>query len=377
MDERIEFCRLALSPGGNVAELARRFGISRKTAFKMLARYRRDGVDELADRPRRPHRSPRRCDATRAAAVTAVRRRHPAWGARKIRAVLLRERDHDHDHDHVPAVSTIHAILVRGGYVDGSRSAGHRPFVRFEHAHPNDLWQMDFKGHFATLRGGRCHPLTVLDDHSRYALAVRGCRDEREPTVRAVLVEVFQRYGMPLRLLCDNGPPWGADAGALTTLGAWLIRLGVTLAHGRPYHPQTQGKDERFHRTLNVELIGTRAFADVAQFNDRGEPWRQQYNQLRPHEALSMHPPATRYTPSPRRYPSTTLPPIEYDRGDCVRRVRDGRISYRGRRLRVGRALDGQPVALRATAIDGVMGVYYCHQQITQLDLRAAAAGST
>ena len=365
MDERVEFCRLAQQPGSRVAELARRFGISRKTAFKMRARYRLEGPQGLAERSRRPHRSPEQTDAAIAAAVIGLRRRYPAWGARKIRAVLAARQPSD-----LPAVSTVHAILLRGGCIDPAQSPTHRPWVRFEQEHPNDLWQMDFKGHFPTVRGGRCHPLTVIDDHSRYALAVHGCRDERGPTVKTVLQGVFQRYGMPLRLLCDNGPPWGAEDDALTTLGAWLIRLGVTLCHGRPYHPQTQGKDERFHRTLNVELIGTRVFVNVEQFNRDCEPWRHQYNQLRPHEALALHPPARRYTPSQRTYP-TALPPIEYDRGDVVRKVGgDGRICYQGRRLRVGKALDGQPVALRRTQIDGVLGVYYCHQKITTLDLR-------
>ena len=372
MTERLEFCRLARQPGSNVAELARRFGISRKTAFKVLARHRAAGDAGLADRSRRPHRSPGQCDAATAWAALELRRRHPAWGARKIRALLAaRPRDVGGSGvARVPAVSTVHAILVRGGCVDPAASAAHRPFVRFEHAHPNDLWQMDFKGHFPTVRGGRCHPLTVIDDHARYALAVRGCRDERAATVRGVLIDVFRRYGMPLRLLCDNGPPWGADDGALTALGAWLIRLGVSLSHGRPHHPQTQGKDERFHRTLNVELIGTRAFADVPAFDEHAEPWRYQYNHVRPHEALALRPPATRYAPSPRAYPAA-LPPIEYDAADAVRIVGgDGRITYRGRRLRVGRALRGEPVALRHTAVDGVMGVYYCHQKITELDLR-------
>lgn len=378
MTERLEFCRLAQQPGGNVAELARRFGISRKTAFKVLARHREGGDAGLADRSRRPGCSPGKTALAVEAELLALRRRYPAWGARKIHALLARQREAQARADRVPAVSTVHAILVRGGCVDPAASAAHRPFVRFEHAAPNDLWQMDFKGHFPTLRGGRCHPLTMIDDHARYALAVRGCCDEREPTVRTVLIDVFRRYGMPRRLLCDNGPPWGADDGALTALGAWLIRLGVSLSHGRPRHPQTQGKDERFHRTLNVELIGTRTFADVEGFNDHAEPWRHQYNQVRPHEALSLRPPATRYTPSPRAYP-TALPPIEYDAADVVRIVGgdDGRITYRGRRLRVGRALRGQPVALRHTGVDGVTGVYYCHQKITELDLRDPPASLT
>src|SRR5205807_8775954 len=138
------------------------------------------------------------------------------------------------------------------------------------------LWQMDIKGHFA-MASGRCHPLTVIDDHSRYALGIVACGDEREPTVRAGLTAIFRQYGLPDRILADNGAPWGgfADGGQrYSMLAVWLMQLGVGLGHGRPFHPQTQGKDERFHRTLNAEVIGRRAFRDLADCQRRFDEWR-------------------------------------------------------------------------------------------------------
>src|SRR5205807_4484324 len=171
-------------------------------------------------------------------------------------------------------------------------------FERFERAAPNELWQMDYKGHFAT-RAGRCHPLTVVDDHSRYAVGLRACGDERGGTVQAELTAIFRQYGLPERMLMDNGSPWGSDAlHRHTWLTVWLLELGVAVSHGRPYHPQTQGKDERFHRTLTAEVIGRRAFADLAECQRRFDAWRVVYNtQGRPklgrafaHHRIALHP---------------------------------------------------------------------------------------
>ena len=171
---------------------------------------------------------------------------------------------------------------------------------RFEHAAPNELWQMDFKGHFA-LRQGRCHPLTVLDDHSRYALEEdrRLRRPETGETVRRQgLQAVFRRYGLPCRILTDNGSPWGSSGtghGLHSQLSVWLMDLGVGVAHGRPYHPQTQGKDERFHRTLKAEVLDGRTFADLPHAQDAFDAWREVYNSQRPHQALDMARPSARH----------------------------------------------------------------------------------
>jgi transposase InsO family protein len=231
---------------------------------------------------------------------------------------------------------------------------------------------MDFKGHFEA-GNSRCHPLTILDDHSRYALELAACADERKDTVKARLTDVFRCYGMPERMTMDNGAPWGGEADyPYTILTAWLIRLGVRVSHSRPYHPQTQGKDERFHRTLNVEVIKHAAFRDLAHCQRRFDQWRPIYNLERPHEALGMKPPVSRYQPSPRLFPET-LPAIEYAPGDIVRKVHDkGEIQYRGYVFRVGKAFYGYPVALRHTSQDGLLDVYFCQQRIAQINLRAS-----
>lgn len=287
MSQREEFCRLALSPEVNLSELCRRFGVGRRTGYKWLERYRERGPEGLMDRSRRPHASPGQTAEAMEAQVLAVREAHPAWGGRKIRRVLEREGLMP------PAASTITTILRRHGRLDGPRAGERRDWVRFEQAAPNDLWQMDFKGHFA-LETGRCHALTVLDDHSRYALGLEACGDETTETVQGRLTQLFRRYGLPWRMLTDNGPPWGTGGPAqYTVLTVWLLDLGVTVSHGRPYHPQTQGKDERFHRTLAAEVLDGCRFRDLAQVQAAFDAWREVYNVHRPHQAIKLETPAS------------------------------------------------------------------------------------
>jgi transposase InsO family protein len=362
---RLEFVTLATVEGANVRELCRRYGISAPTAYKWIERSRAGGPAALTDRSRRPGRSPGRCPEALEADVLRLRDEHPAWGGRKLRARLKAL-----GHAGVPAASTITAILRRRDRL----APGPTPsaaFVRFEHDAPNRLWQMDFKGHFATA-AGRCHPLTVLDDHSRFALGLTACGDERDGTVRGHLTALFRRYGLPDRLLCDNGPPWGtAGSGQrYSGLGVWLLRLGVGVSHGRAFHPQTQGKDERFHRTLKAEVLQGRTFEDLSMCQRRFDPWREVYNHERPHEALGLAVPASRYRPSSRPFPEG-LPAWEYGPTDAVRKVaRDGTISFKGRPIDLGKAFRGEHVAVRPAAEDGVFGVYFGVHRVARADLR-------
>ena len=363
---RQEFVAFAAQPDANVSRLCRRFKISRKTGYKWLARGRVDSSGAMADGSRRPVHSPDKTAPAMERLVAGIRSEHPAWGARKIKRRL-----EDLGRTDVPARSTVNDILRRNGLIDPAESPRHAASVRFERSTPNELWQMDFKGHFATT-AGRCHPLTVLDDHSRFNVLLLACDNERLGTVRAALIDTMRLYGMPQCILSDNGPPWGSFGaqGNWTTLAAWLIRRGVRVAHGRPGHPQTQGKEERFHRTLNAEAIGSRSFSDLGDCQRVFDGWRQVYNTLRPHEALGLSVPATRYTPSARPFPETPAP-IEYGPGDQVRKVCDpGVISFRGRPRKIGSAFIGEQVAVRPTTTDGMMNVFYCHQRIAEIDLR-------
>lgn len=364
MSLKHEFVTLARTEGANVRELCRRYTISPPTGYQLLRRYEREGDAGLAERSRRPHHSPHRTPLEVERAVADLREEHPAWGGRTIRKVLT-----DKGHHPVPSPSTITAILRRNGCTVGGERP-QRDWQRFEHPQPNDLWQMDFKGHFST-DAGRCHPLTVLDDHSRFALALQACANERTETVRERLTAIFRTYGLPERMLMDNGSPWGNDADhPRTPLTVWLMHLGIQVSHGRPFHPQTQGKTERFHRTLKAEVLQGRHFADLPACQTAFDQWRNVYNLERPHQALDLATPLSRYAPSPRSFPET-LPSIEYGDGDLVRKVMaEGWVSFKGYEFRVGGALRGYPVALRPTAEDGVWRVWFMAHPIAEVDLR-------
>jgi transposase InsO family protein len=306
-------------------------------------------------------------------AILQLRDEHPAWGGRK-----LRRRLQDLGHQDVPAASTVSGILLRHGRISEEASRKSQAFIRFEKAAPNDLWGMDFKGHFPLSSGGRCHPLTILDDHSRYSIGLRALDNERGESVQTELTGVFRRYGLPAAMLMDNGPPWGDThcEGSPSWLSVWLMELGIRVLHTRPAHPQTNGKDERFHRTLKLEVLQGNSFCDVRQAQDRFDPFRECYNHQRPHQALEMNVPASRYQASQRSFPET-IAEWEYAPDVTVRKVDQttGAISWQGQRWKIGRALKGRLVGIRATTTDGQFDVYFRNTKIKTIDLGAREEG--
>lgn len=367
-EQRREFVQLAMQPGGNVARLSSRFGISRKTAYKWLARFKATG--ELAELSRRPRHSPAHTSSAVEARILELRQAEPTWGGRKLRRRLL-----DLGAPSAPAASTITEVLRRHGCLRPEDQPASGPWRRFERARCNDLWQMDFKG-WVPCRDGRCHPLTALDDCSRYAVVLRACADQRRGTVQSALIEAFERYGLPWEMLMDNGSPWSGGGEPQTALTVWLMRLGIVVTHGRPFHPQTQGKEERFHRTLKADLTGNSMPWSMEQCQQQFDGWRHRYNTHRPHEALQMDTPIKRYQVSPRAYPAA-LPEIFYEEGEEIRRVTaNGWVFFAGRELRLSRALVKQPVAFRPDPLnDGRWTIRFCRQQLAQIDLHAIPKG--
>ena len=362
-DQRAAFVAMAGTAGANVRAACRYFGISPSTGYKWLGRA---AAGDLAEHSRRPHHSPRATPPDLEALVLAVRGEHPTWGGRKLHhALRLR------GVGPLPHANTITGILHRHGLIAPAATEQRQPWQRFEKASPNELWQMDFKGHFALGSGRRCHPLTVLDDHSRFALVLRACANERRRSVVPALTQAFRRYGLPERMLMDNGPPWGKDfEHRHTKLTAWLMRLGIEPVHGRPHHPQTQGKNERFNGTLNREVILRESFADLAAVQRRFDAWLEVYNRQRPHQAIGDEPPASRYREAARGFPER-LAPIVYDADLLVRRVSAGGcISLNNRRLFVSFAFEGHPVGLRPGRRDGEFEVFFCRYRVGRLDLR-------
>lgn len=366
MKQKLEFVRLAAAQEANVSALCRRFGIGRTCAYKLLARWRAFGEVGLLEHSRRPQSSPTRSAREIEAAALSVRTAHPAWGGRKIARVLARQGLG------CPAASTVTGILRRNGVELGGLGGGAKPFIRFEHAAPNDLWQMDFKGH-VPLRAGRLHPLTVLDDHSRFSLVLEACPDQTTETVKTRLIAAFRRYGLPWRIATDNGPPWG-DGGRnnFTMLGVWLIENGMTVGHSRPCHPQTLGKEERFHRTLKAEALQGPPFESLQAAQRAFDVWRHTYNAERPHQAIADAVPLERYRASARDF-ADVVQPFEYEPGDQVRKIQQkGTTSLFGHAVKICKAFTGKAVAFRPTETDGVFDAYFRHQKIQTIDLNAS-----
>lgn len=368
MSPKKEFVILASQQQSNVSELCRRFGVSRPTGYKWLMRYGLAGEAGLDELSRRPLRSPGKVDEATEGLILAVRDERPQWGGRKIKRYL-----ENHGTKGLPSPSTITEILRRNDRLDAEGVA--KKWKRFERDAPMDMLQMDFKGHFE-IEAGRCHPLTLLDDHSRYLLELGACGNEKGDTVKGRLTKAFRRYGLPRAIITDNGPPWGSPHSpeSYTALGLWLIRLGIELKRSGPYHPQTMGKIERMHRTLKAEVIQARRFRGLADCQTAFDKWREDYNFSRPHDALDLSTPSEKFRISDASFPEK-LPDIVYSPGDEIRKVQDGGlIHFRGKTYRVCRALRGQHVAVRFAG-DGLYYVYYVRQNVLRINLIDAPLG--
>lgn len=361
-DQRREFVMLGSLEGANVSSLCARFGISRQTGHLWLRRHAA-GEDDFADRSRRPLRSPRRLAAELEAKILTVRDAHPAWGARKIAAVLRRSGTEP------PAISSVHAVLLRHGRV--AQGSPGRAYGTFERTAPNALWQMDFKGRMRLASGDWLHSLTVIDDHSRFAVELGACANQQTQTVQNRLEVALRRHGLPEAIYVDNGSPWGGHGpGKWTPLRVWLLKLGIWTIYSTPYHPQGRGKNERFHRSLGAEVFDLVRLRDLEDAQAAFDRWRHIYNRERPHQALDFATPAERYRPSSRTFPAT-LPAPQYDEGEMVRRVdkTKGMISFRRRLWSVPEAFVGETVAIRPRQPDGRFAICYGAYEIATFNL--------
>lgn len=323
--QRTNFIILANKEGCNFSALCRQFNITRKTGYKWLERYRQG--ESLRSQSRAPYFRPRQTPTELEELILSVRINHPTWGPRKILRHLA-----DKGNDGLPAPSTVASILKRNGFVSPEQSNSHTPLKRFERDSPNDLWQMDFKGHFGMCDGNRCHPLTIKDDHSRNLLCLDAYGNEQWVGVKGSLDRVFREYGLPNSILCDNGAPWGNNKQGYTAFELWMMQLNVLPMHGRPLHPQTQGKEERFHRTLNEDILKRIPIRDLSHAQEIFDAYRIEFNTERPHEALGLDVPAKHYKKSCKHMPEELQEP-EYDTGKTLRKVNyKGYISVRQHR---------------------------------------------
>jgi len=355
-EQRVKFVVAASRKEKPFVRLCEEFGISRPTGLLWVERYRRGGVGGIGEQSRRPHSSPWQTAAEFEKQVVGLRQRYPDWGARKLQVLLGREGVQ-------LTRSTIHRILLRRGLVqDRERQAA--ASLRFERAQPNELWQMDFKG--PKLWHQAVGPLSVLDDHSRYLIALAANGSTQGEPVREQLAEAFQRCGVPEGMLMDHGTPWWSmkSASGRTHLSLWLMRQGIRLHWSGIRHPQTQGKVERFHGSLQ------RALERRGLPRQRTQAWldayRWEHNHVRPHEALGMRTPATLWCPSPRRY-DPHPPRWEYPQGAWVLKVDcQGKLDIQGQKWKVSRALAGEWV--QVVPVEQRMMVFYCTTLIRELD---------
>lgn len=353
--ERLKFVAAVKSGRETTTALCAQFGISRKTGYKILRRYDRDGPEGLRDLSRAPRSHPNQTDARVEAAVLRVRKAHPTWGSKKILAVLEREGTDTP----WPARSTIDAILKRAGLVAPRKKRNRKqpsspPVV--DAAAPNDAWSMDYKGWFRVGDGTRCDPLTVNDVASRASLVCRAMVSPKLEDVRRRLDLTFRQYGLPRVMLSDNGPPFGSTGlGRLSRLGVWLLRLGVQPVFIEPGRPDQNGRHERFHETLKAETANPPKATIGAQQRAFGQ-FQSIYNEQRPHEAIGMRVPAEVWDFSPREMPDS-LPEFSYPDGVEVRHVRrDGSIKWAGGFVFVGEAFRHEHVGIE-TVDDGIRHV--------------------
>lgn len=311
---REEFVKRVLAQEASKSALCREYGISRPTGDKWIARYQ--AGEALEDRRRTPIQSPGRTIAEVEELIIQYRRKHPAIGATKIRRILENE-----GHQGLPCVSTINRILDRNHLITREAKLAAEPIQRFEKAKPNEMWQADYKGHFAMGDGRRCHPLNIIDDCSRFNLCCEAQFSETFEEIQPVMIRLFQEYGLPFSFLCDNGNPWGtSQSTGFSRFEVWLMELGVLTIHGRIRHPQTQGKDESFNRSMTRELLAYTKISDLADAQRQFDSYRDFYNKERPHHALNLDTPIQRYVPSERAYPEK-ISEWEYPEDCEIRRV--------------------------------------------------------
>ncbi len=366
MDERMRFV-IRHKDGESMASLCREFGISRKTGYKIVERYKQDGLSGLSDRTRRPYRSARKIAEPIEAAIVALKKSKPHWGARKIKERLHRTLPSEVA---VPASSTIHAVLDRHGLVEKVTRSRVRAkgTALSEGLNANDLWCTDFKGQFRLGNHHYCYPLTVTDHASRYVLACEAFESTKESPVFMAFEALFKERGLPLAIRSDNGVPFASPSALinLSKLAVWWIRLGIGIERIKPGCPQQNGRHERMHLTLKKETTRPAA-PNMLQQQEKFDSFVDEFNNERPHESLEMKCPGEVYTFSPRPYQGLLEP--DYSFHDQIKFVgTGGHLYFKKTRIRVTEALAGQPVGIKEVD-DGVWLVSFMQYDLGYVDL--------
>ena len=366
MEERMSFVLMAERRQQSFSSLCAEYGISRKTGYKWIERYRRYGLKALGELSRRPMSCPHKTSEAVEQLILGERRKHPTWGPKKLRDLLIKL----HQIADPPAESTIGAVLKRNGVA--LRKRRRRGVFRLplqDLTHPesaNDVWTVDFKGWFRTLDGARCDPLTVMDLHSRYLLCAKLLPGQTVRATKPAFTALFKRNGLPRVIRVDNGSPFASmGIGRLSELSVWWTHLGIRVEFIKPASPQENGAHERMHGTMKAEAVNPPSTNPVAQ-QQRLDRWRKGYNEARPHEGIGMQRPIQRYQSSPRRF-SGSIKPLRYPRPFKTLNVSvSGFVSWKGNAYFIGDALSKSRLGLKPLD-SGIHEVYFAQRLIGEL----------
>lgn len=355
-DLRKEFV-LAEKECNNFSSLCREFGITRRTGYKWKERYQNG--ESLSDLSRKPATTANKTPVDTELLIVSLRIENPGWGAKKLKEVLEKQ-------GHIiPSVKTVNNILHRYGCISPEESAKHKAYIRFEKEHCNEMWQTDFKGEFKMADNNYCFPLNIFDDHSRFAIKIAPSLNTANiviPTFRSA----FEEFGMPDSILSDNGAQFAGFRQGYTQFEKWLMNHDVLPIHGRIKHPQTQGKIERFHRTMKNELLKHTVIHNIDDANTQFRMWREKYNTLRPHEALGMKCPADVYVPSNRSY-TDVVHPYEYGGQYHVLKVNSwGYVRFNGWQLYLSETMINEHIEFRPNPLGDSFVVCYRNFKIAE-----------
>lgn len=369
VDQRTEFVLRVMRGSERFGEVCREYGISRKTGYKWKERFLEEGLNGLADESRRPKTSPTELSEAMVCAIVKLKLAHPAWGPRKLRAVVARTASPSD----LPSESSFKRVLAKVGLVAPRRRVRAGPGSRVQTPvraeRPNQVWTIDFKGWWYTRDRERFEPLTIRDAYSRYVLCAQALDNACTQTVREAMARVFERFGLPEVIRSDNGAPFAARRSplGLSRLSAWWLTLGIDLDRIAPGRPDQNGGHERMHRDLAVEVEG-RTAGDAATQQAALDVWRRTFNEERPHEALGMRVPQEVYQSSPRKYDPTPVE-LEYPAAYLVRQVkRQGTVMMKRRCISISVALGGCQVGLEPIAAQRY-AVWFCRLRLGELDL--------
>ena len=365
---RKDFVKRVLAHEKSKSALCREYGISRPTGDKWIARYL--AGEKLEDLSRAPKTRPNKTDSEMEQKIVNYRKTYPAIGAVKMRQIM--ENDH---YTNLPSARTFNEIFKRNGLITKEASEATKPHQRFEKSYPNEMWQADFKGDFRMENGVRCHPLNIIDDHSRMNLCCEPCLTETFREIKPHMERIFKEFGLPFSFLCDNGNPWGTQQSTgFSSFEVWLMELGILTLHGRILHPQTQGKEERFNGSLKKECLKFHKIENQGDAARIFAEYRNFYNNIRPHMALDLKVPASRYQKSPREYPSK-ISDWQYDSDLNIRKVKSsGYISINGQGYFLSEAFGNKQIAFRESSKGAhLINLYFRQFRIGQIDIEKRA----